>query len=206
MLALGLGDRIAGIVADPEPLARFSEEFDQSEAIADKEYPLPALETVLRRNPDFILSNYAGEFANETLGSREKLARQGVQTYQTAGARGEGFGGRNSLDQLYADIGNLGRIFGVPDRAHALIADMRSEAASATTRLASAGEPPVRVFSYDSGTDAPATSAGGLLGDLMTQAWWRQPSTFLHCAGLVRYSGRTPHDADRHAEEVVSCD
>lgn len=168
MIALGLEDRMAGIVANPEPLPEFASSFAKLPAIAKKEYPLPSQEEILSRNPDFILSNYAGEFAKETLGSRGELEQRGVDTYQTAGACGEGFGGRNTLDQAYGDIENLGKIFGVTDRAEKLVAKMTTEASSASKRVA--GQKPVRAFSYDSGTDAPATSAGGLLGDLLARA------------------------------------
>jgi iron complex transport system substrate-binding protein len=66
-----------------------------------------------------------------------------------------------SLEDLYTDLGNLGRIFGVSARADALIAALRQRVARVSAAVASAQARP-RVFLYDSGEDRPTTS--GSLG------------------------------------------
>lgn len=66
-----------------------------------------------------------------------------------------------SLDDLYRDLGNLGRIFSVETRAEALINELRQRIARVQARLAATNETP-RVFLYDSGEDRPMTS--GRLG------------------------------------------
>ena len=62
-----------------------------------------------------------------------------------------------SMEDMYADILNLGRIFGVEERAEALVAGWRQELADYVAGLAPLATPP-RVFVYDSGEDAPFTA------------------------------------------------
>lgn len=66
-----------------------------------------------------------------------------------------------SLDDLYRDLDNLGRIFDVRDRAQALVGQLRQRVERVSTALASATKRP-KVFLYDSGEDRPTTS--GRLG------------------------------------------
>jgi iron complex transport system substrate-binding protein len=58
---------------------------------------------------------------------------------------------------MYADILNLGTIFGVSDRAEALVAGWRTELADYVAGLTPLATPP-RVFVYDSGEDAVFTA------------------------------------------------
>ena len=58
---------------------------------------------------------------------------------------------------MYADILNLGTIFGVEGRAETLVAGYKSELNDFNTKLENIEEGP-RVFVYDSGNDAPFTA------------------------------------------------
>ncbi|MDF0732146.1 ABC transporter substrate-binding protein [Pseudomonas entomophila] len=66
-----------------------------------------------------------------------------------------------SLDDLYRDLDNLGRIFDVHERAQALVAQLRQRIAQVSAAVAKTADKP-RVFLYDSGEDRPTTS--GRLG------------------------------------------
>ncbi|MDV9031910.1 ABC transporter substrate-binding protein [Pseudomonas sp. RAC1] len=66
-----------------------------------------------------------------------------------------------SLDDLYRDLDNLGRIFDVRERAAALVQHMRQRIEQVAQRTAHAPQR-ARVFLYDSGEDRPMTS--GRLG------------------------------------------
>ena len=61
-----------------------------------------------------------------------------------------------SIDDMYADIKNLGAIFGVEDKATTLVDQYQAQLTSFTEDLET-GEP-LRVFVYDSGEDAPFTA------------------------------------------------
>lgn len=67
---------------------------------------------------------------------------------------------RASLEDVYRDLANLGRIFSVEDRAQTLISQMRDRVAAVAKVRQGQGTP--RVFLYDSGEDRPTTS--GRLG------------------------------------------
>lgn len=62
-----------------------------------------------------------------------------------------------TMDDMFVDLLNLGKIFGVEDRAETLVAGYRKQLDEITTRIG-AIENPVRVFVYDSGTEKPFTS------------------------------------------------
>ncbi len=62
-----------------------------------------------------------------------------------------------TMDDMFVDLLNLGKIFGVEDRAETLVAAYRKHLDEITTRIG-AIENPVRVFVYDSGTEKPFTS------------------------------------------------
>ncbi|MDH4412778.1 MAG: ABC transporter substrate-binding protein, partial [Rhizobium sp.] len=62
-----------------------------------------------------------------------------------------------SMDDMFVDLVNLGKIFGVEDRADALVAGYRKQLDEITTRIGGIAKP-VRVFVYDSGTEKPFTS------------------------------------------------
>ena len=62
-----------------------------------------------------------------------------------------------TMDDMFVDLLNLGKIFGVEDRAETLVAGYRKQLDEITTRIG-AIEKHVRVFVYDSGTEKPFTS------------------------------------------------
>lgn len=68
---------------------------------------------------------------------------------------------RASVEDVYRDLDNLGRIFSVEPRAQALVAQMRERIATVRAAVAPKSQRP-RVFLYDSGEDRPTTS--GRLG------------------------------------------
>jgi iron complex transport system substrate-binding protein len=61
-----------------------------------------------------------------------------------------------SIEDMYSDLLNLGRIFGVEDKANTLVQGYRAELAEFTNNLETGA--PLRVFVYDSGEDAPFTA------------------------------------------------
>jgi len=68
---------------------------------------------------------------------------------------------RASLDDLFRDLGNLGRIFSVEGKAQKLVDGMRHRIDAVSQAVAQAQHTP-RVFLYDSGEERPTTS--GRLG------------------------------------------
>jgi iron complex transport system substrate-binding protein len=64
---------------------------------------------------------------------------------------------KSSMEDLYRDLTNLGMIFGVEDRAAALVARYKADLADIQARLDPAARK-VRTFVYDSGEDQPFTA------------------------------------------------
>ena len=64
--------------------------------------------------------------------------------------------GRASINDMYADLSNLGAIFSVQDRAKDLIDGYKADLESIIGSLETGD--PLRVFVYDSGEDAALTA------------------------------------------------
>jgi len=73
-----------------------------------------------------------------------------------------------SIDDMYADLKNLGAIFGVESRAEELVNGYKSDLASFLENLGS--DNPVRVFVYDSGEDAPFTAGRYAMPTVLIEA------------------------------------
>lgn len=73
------------------------------------------------------------------------------------------------MDEMYGDILNLGKIFGVSDRAEALVANYRAELDGILAGLAPLQHAP-RVFVYDSGEDTPFTAGRYAMPNALIEA------------------------------------
>ena len=73
------------------------------------------------------------------------------------------------MDEMYGDILNLGKIFGVSDRAEALVANYRAELDGILAGLAALQHAP-RVFVYDSGEDTPFTAGRYAMPNALIEA------------------------------------
>ncbi len=159
MIALGLEDRVVG-----------RQPFDQSPLLPEQEEAFNAIpelvpglpddaqsvaasrEVQLAAQPDFVLAS--GEFevdASRGVASIEDFQAAGANVYILSSGHDSGgcSTSASTIDLLYADITNIGKIFGVEDRAEALIAQMRAEVADVQERVQGLDAP--RMFAYDSG-------------------------------------------------------
>lgn len=168
MLALGLEDRIVGYARqhfspDQPVLPEFKKAYDKLELLAET---TPAREVFLEVAPDFALAPFV--FEDDSGLSREALADDDIPTYLLP----DQCPGRTepvTLEDTYTTIRDLGAIFGVPDRAEAVVKEMEANIEEATAPVE--GEEPVQVFIYDSGDDAPFTVGGsGMSNALIEEA------------------------------------
>jgi iron complex transport system substrate-binding protein len=162
MFALGLEDRIVGIagVDQVQVLQQKYPEATRKARVLSKDYITK--EALLGANPDFVFAGYGYGFSQEKGVTPESLKALGVTTYLlTEACLQEGQGGARGaadpLSSLYLDMTNLGKIFGIEARAEQLVASYKARVQAAQRSLPP-GKPPVSVFLYDSGTDAPLTS------------------------------------------------
>lgn len=155
LLALGLKERMAGYTGISgwktlDPSMR-----EQLDGLPELAARYPSLENLLGAGTDFVFAgwNYGMRIGGEV--TPASLERFGIPVYELSESCAHVMPGRiASLDDVYTDLHNLGRIFAVEDRAEALVQGMQTRVAAVQARL---GEQPKRprVFVYDSGEDLP---------------------------------------------------
>ncbi|MHA4777282.1 ABC transporter substrate-binding protein [Streptomyces sp. MSC1_001] len=167
MLALGLEKSLVGTAyLDDAILPAYKKAYDTVPVLA-KEYP--SKEALLAANPDFVYGGYTSAFTAKDGRGRDDLRRAGIDTrlnteYCPTGSP--------SVDDLYREVTEIGRTFGVPDRAATWITAARGTVAATEKRLK--GVEPVSVFVYDSGDKTAFTAGGkGIGNELITRAGGR---------------------------------
>jgi iron complex transport system substrate-binding protein len=169
LLRLGLGDRIIGAAfTQADPVAPDLVAAFQKLPVLTTD-SAPSKEVLLTARPDFVIDNFPGLFYAESRGmaSIDQLAANGAQAY-TLTARCEGNEVNGKVEDLYTDIGNLGKIFGVGDRATQLIDALRGRVAAVQAKIA--GKPPVRVMIYDSGVGPINVFGTGAIANVVEHA------------------------------------
>jgi iron complex transport system substrate-binding protein len=159
--ALGVGDRLVGTAyLDAQVLP----EYAAAQAAAPYLPETPSREALLAANPDFVLSGYNNLFAaagSESVGTRASLAELGVGSWilsplcpSADGLSDEAIDPASvNFENVYADVRDLGRLFGVQDRAARVVADMQARVAAVQQRVAGAPRPRVAVVNpQDDGT------------------------------------------------------
>ncbi|MDA0769781.1 MAG: ABC transporter substrate-binding protein [Chloroflexi bacterium] len=165
MLALELQDHMVGTAyIDDFILPEFQDAYESIEVLAE-EYP--SREVLLNAEPDFIYGGFSSSFDDLNAGSQEGLMTLGIDSYLTHAVCDEG---PDTMEDVYADIMNMGAIFGVPERAAALVTSIKGDLQAIRSSIGVVGEP-VRAFLYDSGDDAPYTPVCcGLVTPLIEEA------------------------------------
>jgi iron complex transport system substrate-binding protein len=156
MLALGLRSRMVGFtgISGWKTLPpKMLHDLDGLPELASK---YPSVETLLNANVDFFFAGWdygmrvGGDLTPQTLAPLGIKVLELTESCAFVMKRPPA-----SLDMMYGDLRNLGRIFDVQDRAEQLIAGMQQRVATITAALP-ATRP--RVFLYDSGEDRAMTS------------------------------------------------
>ncbi|WP_432944511.1 ABC transporter substrate-binding protein [Kribbella sp. CA-253562] len=162
--ALGLSDRLVGTAfLDSEVLPEYAA------AQRDHKYykNMPSREELLSLNPDFVLSGFNDIFSaagsDGSFGSRKSLSDLGVQTWIFSplcpSADGKGDEAIDpstvSMDNVYADLRDLGTLFGVRDKAEQVIADQQRRIAAVEAKVKGADRPTVAIV-------RPGLEGGGM--------------------------------------------
>ena len=171
MLVLGLADRMAGYTGISgwyDLDERFRAGIEQVKELSAR-YPTTK-EVLIGADADFFFAgwNYGLKVGGEL--TPETLEPFGIKVYElTESCIHIGAKPKVSIDDMYNDLLNLGRIFGVEDRARSLVDGYKAELAEFKTELRT-GDEPVRVFVYDSGQDAPFTAGRYAMPTAMIEA------------------------------------
>lgn len=158
MLALGLQDHMVGFTG-----VSGWKTLDEELHAGIKELPelapkYPNKEVLLNADADFFFAgwNYGLKIGGEL--TPETLAPFGIKVYElTESCTHIMERPKSSMQDMYVDLLNLGKIFGVSERAQVLVDGYQAELTEMTTALGKIKQP-VRAFVYDSGEDKPFTA------------------------------------------------
>lgn len=156
-LALGLADRMVGTAYLDDAVApALKTEYDKVEVLA-KEYPTK--EQFLSAAPDFAYAAYASAFTDKAVGTRAELSKEGIGTYLSPfGCPKDAPKTEPTFENGWAEISEVARIFGVPDKAEEVVNAQRAQLESVKSAAAAKGS---TIFWYDSGDKTPFVGAGG---------------------------------------------
>lgn len=170
--ALGLEDYVVGrslINHSRGPLDEYADAVNQ---IPELNYSSATREAILSSGADFI---YALDWEIGEEGCNiEEVEGYGMTVYVNSATTPE---------EQYQEILDIGKIFGVEDRAEAYVEDQRARIQAVQDKIA--GQDPVKVLVYDSGNDGVFTCSGinfesllvgmaggeGLFDDLTEKQW-----------------------------------
>ena len=156
LMSLGLQDKIVGYgYMDNAISEEYADAFSKLKCLSDGN---PSQEALLAENPDF-LTGWASTFSEKNFPKSfcdDNDIALYVPRVEYAPA---------TMDSVYQDFENLGKIFKVEDRANEIVSDMKNRVEAVQTAVKDAD--PVSVFVYDSGEDAPFTASAGLPTDMI---------------------------------------
>ncbi|MFJ9982006.1 ABC transporter substrate-binding protein [Streptomyces cyaneofuscatus] len=164
MLELGLTKSLVGTAyLDDKVLPKYAKDYASVPVIA-KEYP--SYEQVLASNPDFVYGGYSSAFTAGDGRGREAFKKSGIETRLNTESCAKA---DTPMETLYEEIREVGRTFGVTDRAEAWIKQAKADNAATAEKLKDLKALPV--FVYDSGDKTAFTAGGkGIGNELITRA------------------------------------
>lgn len=160
IVMLGEGDRIIALSPCMYFIDNVKEEYRNKiasiEVLPDGlSKGVPTLETVLSKNPDFVLG-YSYSFYENAAGTPKDYMSKGINFYAIEGT----YVSDASIENTYNDFVNLGKILGKQQEAERIVAEMRNRISSVEAAVKDIK--PVSVFVYDNGSAEKPTTIGGL--------------------------------------------
>lgn len=163
LLTLGLADRMVGSVSWNDPVAPALAEANAKVPVLSRDFA--SFERVLKTEPDFVYATFDYSFTDEGVAPRDRFEQLGVATYQSSSECGGQTAQQDApltIDDMYAEIGDLSKIFGIEARGDELVRSLRA-------RLARA--------------------AGGLDASDLSLAWWYSATKAPYIAGCCGAPG-----------------
>ena len=162
MLALGLEDKIAAVAGIEQPiLEEYQEAFSK---LKNLEEFTPSKEVIIAEEPDMIFS-WVSYFEESTLGDPQAWIDQNVNVYMNTNTASE----KDTLENEYKDIENIGKIFQVEEKADKLVKSMKDKVKEIKKKFEKMGKEP-SVLILEKGIDGFINyGADSLAGDMVTQ-------------------------------------
>lgn len=168
MMELGLEDRVIGYFGSPDNMGGSFAGAAEAAGLENlgASFPYPSFEAVLAPDPDFVFSYGYNPEAGFTA---EALLEAGIGNYAFEDSC-SGFNGTTTIESLYRNIRDIGKIFGVEERAETVIAGYEERLEAVAAMIPEDAEPP-RMFLFDFGEDSIFTAAEGAIPtDLFARA------------------------------------
>ncbi|MFC4770252.1 ABC transporter substrate-binding protein [Effusibacillus consociatus] len=163
MLALGLEDRMVGTAyLDDKILPEFQEAYSKIPVLSNK---YPSKEVFMAAQPDFVYAGWKSAFTEKAVGTVEELEKAGIRAYLQESSDMTA----PTLEDVYKDIQNIGRIFNVEAKANETINKMKKDMEQITKQIGPVDKP-LKVFVYDSGEDQAFTAANNYMTRLISLA------------------------------------
>lgn len=140
LLTLGLGDRMVGAAGWNDPVPAALRAANARVPQLGKEFP--SFERVLKTEPDLVYTTFAYGFSAEGTAPRERFEKLGVATYLSpseCGGQDAQQTRRLAFSDVFGEVGDIARLFGVPGRGAKLVADLRARLTRATGGLDAKG-------------------------------------------------------------------
>ncbi|MGG3872920.1 ABC transporter substrate-binding protein [Brevibacillus laterosporus] len=162
LLALGVEDVMVGTAyPDDEVLPEYKAKYDQIKLLS-KQYP--SLEVFLSVEPDFVIGR-SSAFTAKGIGSVEELHKMGIPAYTITGTISK----HPTVDEVYEDLMQLGKILHVEDRAKDIVSKMKTDIQSIQQKIGNI-EKPVKVLVFDSVNSGLYTTGNSLETRLIEMA------------------------------------
>lgn len=156
LIALGLGDKIAGNTLDNHSRAPLPEYAAEYAKVPELNYGSATREAVLTSGADFVFG-IDWEFGGGGLDIAE-LEENGMNVYVEHAA---------NFDEAYKEIRDLGKIFGIEARAEGFIKEQERRMKAVADKIK--GREPLRVLVYDSGSSGVFTCSGDNFESLLIE-------------------------------------
>lgn len=172
LLDLGVADRVIGQTKfnEGEP-ALPAGQMAAKRRIPEisKDISLPPKEKTLSLGPDLVYAVAPSEFkASDGRATIKQLERIGAKTFIGSAWCTDADVPKATIGESYDDILDMGRIFGVSDRAEQLVARQQATVADAEKKVR--GLEPVRVVAYNEGRGPLSLVGAGLVGEILRRA------------------------------------
>lgn len=121
LITLGLDKYMVGTAyLDNSILPHLKDKYDKIPVLS-KQYP--SKEVIIAQKPDFIMG-WSSAFNDKAVGTVESLNEKGIKTFIQTNS---GYVKPRTIENVYKDISDIGKIFDIEDRANKIIGDMKGK-------------------------------------------------------------------------------
>lgn len=171
LLALGVQDQVIGFAGNYTALPTSLNSAAAKIPVLGSATHWPSREVVLTQNPDLVISEGLEGFAFDPAqgyATVTELEQNGAQVFSTGSSCNPLESASRGIEVVYEDLQALGRIFGISQRAEALIEKLRQRQRQITQRVT--GQEPVPTVFYNGGEGPLSVLTTGVWEDSIRKA------------------------------------